>query len=328
MKNYIYLDHNILDALIKRRISRHDLCLGYTNSTVVYSNETLLEIRKSIGYEHKFLDVLKELDACFLFVESNTSGHITGNWEIRGDDPFVAFETLNDALASTSSSNFGFDELVQKLYGGAPDKSFTEIATQSLTDLTDMLDSVLQEGRSDLSENEYQIMALQFEEFKRQMSVSSSVMGSLLDKTTSENNFTTWDDAVGVGPLELKNILPPKVVEKVWDMVSPKISTETTFEKMFGLAAQDEGTHVPKTNIERCNSIYHTLNYLGYYRDSGMKKLRRVNASSSDMSHVGNASLCDILVSDDEDFCKKAMAVYEFLKIDTYVVYTNLKKKS
>jgi hypothetical protein len=328
MTNYIYLDHNILDALIKGRISRHDLCLGYTNSTVVYSNETLMEIRKSRGYEHKFLEVLKELEACFLFVESNASRHITGNWEIRGDDPFVAFETLNDTLASTTSSNFGFDELIQKFFGGAPDKSFSEIATQSFTDLKYMLDSTLQEARSELSEDEYQIMALKFEELKRQMSVSSGEMGGLFDKTTSDNNFTTWDDAIGVGPLELKNIVPPKVVEKVWEMISPKLPKEATFEKMFGLAAQYEGVHVPKTNIENCNAIYHALNYLGYYRDSGMKKLRRVHASSSDMSHAGYASLCDILVSDDEDFCKKAMAVYEFLKIDTYVVYTNLKNKS
>lgn len=328
MLKHIYLDHNILDALIKGRISRYDLFLCYTNSTVVYSNETLMEIRKSTGYEHKFLEVLKQLEACLLFVESSTSGYITGNWEIREDDPFVAFETLNDTLASTTSLSFGFDEVIQKLYGGAPDKSFSEIAAQSLTDLKDMLDSTLQEARSELSENEYQIIALKFEELKRQMRVSSSEMGSLFDRTTIENNFTTWDDAIGVGPLELKNIVPPKVVEKVWKMISPKFPTEVTFEKMFGLAAQYEGAHVPKTNIERCNAIYHALNYLGYYRDSGMKKLRRVHASSSDMSHVGYGSLCDILVSDDEDFCKKAMAVYEFLKVDTYVVYTNLKKKS
>lgn len=328
MTNHIYLDHNILDALIKGRISRHDLYLCYTNNTIVYSNETLMEIRKSTGYEHKFLEALKDLEACFLFVESTASGHITGNWEIREDDPFVAFNTLNDTLSITTNSNFGFDEILQKLYGGASDKSFSEIAAQSLIDLKDMLDSTLQEARAELSENEYQIIALQFEELKRQMSASSNEMGSQFDKTTSENNFTTWDDAIGVGPLELKNIVPPNVVEKVWEMISPQLPKEATFEKMFGLAAQYEGAHVPKTNIERCNAIYHALNYFGYYRDSGMKKLRRVHASSSDMSHAGYASLCNILVSDDEDFCKKAMAVYEYLKIDTYVVYTNLKKRS
>ncbi len=328
MTNHIYLDHNILDALIKGRISRHDLYLCYKNNTIVYSNETLMEIRKSTGYEHKFLEVLKDLEARFLFVESNASGHITGSWEIREVDPFVAFDTLNYTLASTTNSNFGFDEIVQKLYGGASDKSFSEIAAQSLIDLEDMLDSTLQEARVELSENEYQIIALKFEELKQQMSASSNEMGSLFDKTTSENNFTTCDDIIGVGPLELKNIVPPKVVEKVWEMVSTKLPKEATFEKMFGLAAQYEGAYVPKTNIERCNAMYHALNYFGYYRDSGMKKLRRVHASSSDMSHTGYASLCNILVSDDEDFCKKAMAVYEYLKIGTYVVYTNLKRRS
>lgn len=328
MTNLIYLDHNILDALIKGRVSRHDLYLCYTNNTIVYSNETLMEIRKSTGYEHKFLEVLKDLEACFLFVESNASGHITGNWEVRENDPFVAFKTLNDTLASTTNSNFGFDELVQKLYGGAPNKTFSEIAAQSLIDLKDMLDSALQEARAELSENDCQIIELQFKELERQMSESSNEMGSLFDKTTSENNFTTWDGAIGVGPIELNNIVPPMVVEKVWEMISTKLPKEAAFEKMFGLAAQYDGADVPKTNIERCNAMYHALNYFGYYRDSGMKKLKRVHASSSDMTHAGYASLCNILVSDDEDFCKKAMAVYEYLKIDTYVVYTNLKGKS
>lgn len=328
MTNHIYLDHNILDALLKRRICLRELYLNYKNNTIVYSNETLMEIRKSTGYEHKFLEVLKNLEACFLFVESDASGHITGKWEIREDDPFVAFATLNETLASTTNSSFGFDEIVQKLYGGASNKSFSEIAKQSLNDLKDMLDSSLKGVRTELSENEYQIIALRFEELKRQMSGSSHEMGTLFDKTTSENNFTTWDDAIGVGPLELKNIVPPKVVEQVWEKISPKLPKEATFEKMFGLAAQYEGAYVPRTNIERCNAIYHALNYVGYYRDSGMKKLRRVHASSADMSHAGYASLCNILVSDDEDFCKKAMAVYEYLKIDTYVVYTNLKGKS
>lgn len=58
-----------------------------------------------------------------------------------------------------------------------------------------------------------------------------------------------------------------------------------------------------------------------------MKKLRRVHASGSDMTHAGYASLCNLLVSDDEDFCMKTMAVYEYLNIDTRVLYTNLKEK-
>lgn len=328
MMNAIYLDHNILDALLKGRISLREPYLNYINNTIVYSNETLLEIRKSKGYEHKFLEVLKSLKACFLFVESDASGHITGKWEIRQSDPFVEFDGLNDALASTTSSNFGFDEIVQKLYGGASEKSFSEIAAQSVVDLKDMLDKTLQEARSEMSEEECQAVALHFEELKRQMSASSYEMGELFDKSTTENKFTAWDDAVEVGPLELKNIAPPKVVEQVWQMISPKLSKEATFEKMFGLAAQYEGAYVPKTNIERCNAIYHALNFFGYYRDSGMKKLRRVHASSADMSHAGYASLCNLLVSDDEDFCIKTKAVYEYLKIDTQVVYTNLNKKS
>ncbi|HTF97368.1 MAG TPA: hypothetical protein VL995_14615 [Cellvibrio sp.] len=286
-----------------------------------------MEIRKSARYEHKFLEILKDLKACFLFVESDPSGYITGKWEIRETNPFVEFDGLNDALCSTTNSNFGFDEIVQKLYGGASEKSFSEIATQSLGDLKDMLETTLKEARTEFSEEEYQTLALHFADRKRQMSASFYEMGELLDKSTKENNFTTWDDTIQIGPTELNNIAPPKVIEQVWQMISPKLPEEATFKKMFGLAAQYEGAYVPKTNIERCNAIYHALNFFGYYRDSGMKKLKRLHASSADMSHAGYASLCNILVSDDEYFCVKTMAVYEYLKIDTQVFYTNLNKK-
>lgn len=327
MTNLIYLDHNILDALLKGRLSPHEPYFDCINNTIVYSNETLMEIRKSTGYEHKFLDILKNLKAYFLSVESNTFGHITGKWEIREVDPFVEFGSLNDALASTANLSFGLDEIIQKLYGGVSEKSFAEIAAQSVVDLKDMLDASMQEARTELSENENQIVALNFEGLKRKMSTLSYEMGEPFDKSTSENNFTTWDDAIEVGPLELKNIAPPKVVEQVWKIISPKLPKEATLEKMFGLSAQYAGAYAPKTNIERCNAIYHALNFFGYYRDSGMKKLRRVHASSADMSHAGYASLCNLLVSDDEDFCMKTMAAYEYLEIDTRVVYTNLKGK-
>lgn len=88
------------------------------------------------------------LKACFLFIESNASGHVAGKWEIREGHPFQEYEALDGARSDITTSNFGFDMSLQKLYGGASEKSFTDIAAQSLIDCKNMLNTALQDARS------------------------------------------------------------------------------------------------------------------------------------------------------------------------------------
>ncbi len=128
----VYLDHNILDSLLKNRISNLDDYFSDEEVTFIYSSETLIEIRKSCGYESKFLVLLKELGAKYLFIENDQSGRVTGRNEIQDSDPMELFLELDEALSETTESNFGLDEVLQKLYGGATDKSYSEISQQLL----------------------------------------------------------------------------------------------------------------------------------------------------------------------------------------------------
>jgi hypothetical protein len=322
-KTTVYLDHNILDSLLKNRIS--NLCDYFTGEEIVYiySSENLVEIRKSVGYEGKLLAILKDLDAKYLFVENDQRGRITGRFEFQDGDPLDFYCDLDEALSDTTGSNFGLDELIQKLYGGANDKSYSEISLQASQDLDQMLDDALEDIKDELENEQFEVIRSYFSQLKSEMQANSRKMGELFDRETSENNFTTWDDAIGVGPKELNNIEPPRVVEKIWEQVSKDFSEEVTFEKMFGLTSKFEGDVIPSNNIDKCNAIYHTLNFLGYYRDKGMKKLSRVHASSCDMTHAGNAVLCDILLTGDKGLCIKAQAAYEYLDIKTIVVNVN-----
>lgn len=56
----IYLDHNILDYLLKHQSSK---LTDYFRDKlqVVYSNETLKEVERSHGYEEKFLSLSTKL---------------------------------------------------------------------------------------------------------------------------------------------------------------------------------------------------------------------------------------------------------------------------
>jgi hypothetical protein len=82
-----------------------------------------------------------------------------------------------------------------------------------------------------------------------------------------------------------------------------------------------------KTLSEKVNGIYRQLNFLGYYRDTGMKNTRGFVRSSSDMTHTGIASFCHLLLCRDEGLVVKAAAAYEYLGIKTKIVYFQANKK-
>ncbi|WP_223858323.1 DUF3723 domain-containing protein [Salinimonas profundi] len=58
-----YLDHNILDSIRKGDPHKVKLLIKELNLTPIYSYENLKEIKRSVGSEDIFLNLLKELKA-------------------------------------------------------------------------------------------------------------------------------------------------------------------------------------------------------------------------------------------------------------------------
>src|SRR5690606_8305936 len=138
-----------------------------------------------------------------------------------------------------------------------------------------------------------------------------------------------FEAVTGLGALVLKNIEPPNVVEKVFEKVRKSMEgSDLDIDIFFGVKPQpyEAKNYREKTLFEKVNGIYHQLNFLGYYRDTGMKTSRGFVRSSSDMTHAGMASFCHLLLCRDEGLVLKAAAAYEYLGVRTKILHFQANK--
>lgn len=321
----IYLDHNILDALLKGKVSSIECLHSIDAPTYVYSDGSLLEILNSKGWEVQFLNLLAQLRAKHLVVP-HANGRALDGATLSDQDPHSACMALSDARATTSTNaHFGLDMVLQKLYGGNVEESFADVAGRGASDLCTLLDSTLENAKNELSPEEYARLQDGFALLKNQVVASTSKMASALDANCGESPVKDWQAFVNAGPQQLNNISPPNVVQKIWAMLKPHLSEEVTIEVLFGLERPENVDDAPRSVIEQVNAICSALDYVGFYRDRRIKRLRRLHASLADMTHAGYASQCNFLLTDDYGLHRKASAAYEYLALKSQSLYANLK---
>ena len=79
----------------------------------------------------------------------------------------------------------------------------------------------------------------------------------------------------------------------------------------------------PLFAYEKVLSLYYLLNIFGYYPDSKQHLDRRFISAQSDGIHGSMSCFCHAIISRDERFVKKLTAVFEYLDINTEVVFLN-----
>ncbi|EKR2077667.1 TPA_asm: hypothetical protein G0D74_22925, partial [Salmonella enterica subsp. salamae] len=94
-KPTVYLDHNILDFFVKNGLGSFGKDLTESHQ-VVYSDETLKEIKKSQGKEDKFLETLKLLNAFHLKIVLDEQFQPTGKATLTQRDITEAYVEYND----------------------------------------------------------------------------------------------------------------------------------------------------------------------------------------------------------------------------------------
>lgn len=318
-----YLDHNILDSILKG--DRKDIrgFLRTQGFIPVFSNENLAEIHRSRGYEQQFLQLLKELGAKHLSPEFDRDFRHTGRAFVKEVDPYEAYAQYVDDLNEVGSFDRSLRALLEKLYGGRTSESFREIVAGVKGDLTRIKEFLTKALATTPNPDEHtRAKALDVIERIEHFDTGEYIaVARRLDEAPAAA-VVQFADRYSLGPKVLNNIKPPDVVKQIWALLQPGIGDEIDLDTFLGLKPFPVGAteHRHLTVLEKVNAVYHQLNFVGYWRDTRMHRPAKFTSSFSDMTHAGLASFCHVLIAGDRKMLMKAAAAYEYLNVSTEIV--------
>lgn len=301
------------------------------NLTPVYSQETLREIKRSVGFEESFLAVLNDIGAKYIvpIFEDNL---YSGKANIHKLDAFKTYSHFCENEYPMPALGYGLTGMLQKFYGGRKNQSFKEIFLGGVDELKALLDEAITDfddidGLDDTTKDQIQKFIIDMPELlKQQYQLITPEMDK--EQTPPVKQF---EEVTQLGPKVLKNIKPPRVLEQIFNLLQKNMPPvrDLDIDIFFGVKLQafESNSDREKTLLEKVNAIYHQLNFLGYYRDSEMKNERGFIRHSSDMTHAGIATFCQLILSGDEGLVKKAEAAYEYLGVNTKIVYLQANKQ-
>lgn len=319
----IYLDQNILSDLRQRKIeetkNEHFAILKniikseYT--TLIYSYITFEEILQipNIKYQKEHIDLLTELDAIYLDYLPGRLINLNPHnmWNNFLEDMHIKDEFGISQLMATS-------QLISRKISGLPVKeNFMELHKKVKIDLfssisycENILNSIDLSHYGELGKTYKIFMLNQINQLKEKSQTFKP------QKISNEQQLgpQAFRAIPKLKALEIKNMEANSVVNKI-DELFKQENNNSTLEQYF-----------EKTPLNDIVRAYNLMNWAGYYPDDFTKTKKnkdRFNASNKDMMHAVIASSCDFLISNDVNFCKKAIACYAYSGIKTVVCNLN-----
>lgn len=331
LKPTAYLDQNLLDLFLKYPELKFEAEL-VENYHVVYSDETLKEIKRSSNRE--FLSVLSRLEARYLKVQLDGDFVPTGNAYILETNPFDTFDNYVINIHPVYEKMMEATTLsLHKFYGGQQGSSLDDLNDVQIDAFDGLMAHIreqaelLSKSSSDIKEATEKSTEIMSNQFNDALKLTTQHMRAV---TTGEEDFSAvkeYRSVTGVGPSVLNNIKHPNVIQKIWD-----IHKELPDYRMLNLSIDqflgiDSKIHPRPLHLyEKVTCAYNVLNLIGYFPDKQMERERKFVASMSDAGHASMASFCNVVLSNDNRFVTKAIAVYEYLGAQTRVINVKINK--
>ena len=319
MDTLIYLDQNTLSELRVRKLEeRNDpvfvllkQVMLVPNVQLVYSHVTLEEINQiSVeDFKKEHVDLLEELDGRYIEPLFKTIGTRSPSqvW-----DDFC--ENLIENQKAGISDLSRVSELSTRKLSGLPiEENFEDINDSLKTSLKTLLDGCLEQlGNFDIEELEEPLRS-HFMNMKAQLPELQARADSLIALPISDNQ------QLGPKPFrELTQLKIPNIerlsVSQIVKTLEDIFETENTSFKWTDYFEDSQQNRVSKA--------YTLMNWAGYHADDFdkvTKKGDRFRASNNDMMHAIMAMGAAFLLSNDNAFCKKAMACYAYAGVNTIV---------
>ena len=324
-KTTVYIDQNVLSMAVKNLASQFFRTLS-DEYQVIYSDDTLREIKRS-GQPEKFLTALHDLSAMHFKYQLNEEFEVTGDMIISSVTSTQAYQNYLLVEPVYDSIFASAHQTTLKTYGGKKGASFVDVAAEQASSFRaiverfssqlDKIDNVDVDSRVAI---EKYLSALQVQ-YETAVAISSSEMVNHINEEKLESGVQNYRASTGIGPVQLNNIEPPRVIEKIWDVYQ---HLDGYRNKGFSIGDFLGVSFNPIYNREmlqheKVTAIYNLLNFIGYKSDSGLDKEKRHVAAISDAAHASIASHAHVLLSGDQVFVSKARAIYEYLGLQTFV---------
>lgn len=317
----VYLDHNVLDDLIKCRAD--DLKVWLITSPVipVVSNTNLVEIANSKGYEDRFLSLLDEIAACFIEEQTDENNRLLDRVLIYESDALTLREHMTLMPSNPLGPPTGFHGIIHKLFGGQADVPFMDIVKGEVDNIESETEvEGLDEDDTDF-DNAIGVLT------KMAFNVAREAMNHLGETMETESNtpgYRKFQEYRDASPRIINNLDSDNLIDAVIDQANNVF-------KEYGLSAdeylQAQGKIIqetygrPQSLVDQIRSLYLLLSLFGYHRDPQIKKDEGYFKDMRDLEHVVMARYCALFFTKDKRLIKKATQIYKYLNLSTIVLH-------
>jgi hypothetical protein len=314
----IYLDQNILsDLRARKRAHSEDFRTMYELISekcipIVYSYTHLDEIRNitKTEYQIEHIELLSEIGAFYL----------TPTQDVDTRSPWVIWNEYlereqENKLNGSDDATLALESLGKKFAGISLGSSFSEV----FDDLQNIALSLAMKAEEDLLQVTHE--ELEFEGANAEK-IKTELAG-LMEKALSQKQIVIPEDQE-LGPKVFREWLQKQGKEMNQISFEDVISTlDEVFENACGKKI-DQLHFFDQTLSSQIARSYTLMNWAGYHADDFTKQKKgkdRFRASSYDLSHITQATICTHLVSSDVRLCQKAKACYTHLNVKTKVIF-------
>lgn len=295
----IYIDQNIIGLQLQGIFSlakREDV-------TWVYSKEHFAEIRRS-DEPAKYLDLLEAIDAKLLDLVLDENWKITG--EARLDEKGTPHQHYNAYIEANRDVDFDdtiFDPFQVWVNGGGdegPLKDLSEKFAHQILILTAELPFDTSEMIGEVA------------------SVKTKIDSMIDEMILTGNDIEKTRSAFGDEKGSIGNISGEKVIEKIWEIISPTMQgSDISCDQFFGFEPVEKQGYEfwpMYLGIIGCNAVF---DILGFQAEKKCRKINKIHNVRSDAGHIAMGAYCSAILSEDKRLIKRARAIYGHKNIGT-----------